>query len=61
MTQFTQGLGLDLTNTFTGNVKFLTYFFQRTCASVIQSETKTQYLLLSLCQSTQYFHQLFLQ
>ena len=58
MTQFAQCLCFDLTDTFTGNVEFLTYFFQRTCASVIQSETKTQYLLLSLCQCTQYFHQL---
>ena len=61
MTQFAQCLCFDLTDTFTGNVEFLTYFLQSTGPSVIQTETESQYFLFSLCQSTQHFHQLFLQ
>ena len=40
--QFAQSLGFDLTNTFTGNVELLTYFFQSMVGVHIDTETHSQ-------------------
>ena len=59
MTQFAESLRLDLTDTLTGNVKFLTNFFQCSGSAILKTETKDQNLLLTLGQCTKHFFQLF--
>ena len=61
MAQLTQSLRLDLADTFSGYIKFLAHFFQRSCSAIIQTKAQTQYFFFSFCQSIQYFHELFLQ
>ena len=58
MTQFTKCFSFNLSDTLTGNVEFLTYFFQSSCPAVIQAKTESQYFLLSVCQCIQHFYQL---
>ena len=53
MTQFAQRFRLDLANTLTGNIKFLSYFFQGSCPSIFQSKTQAYYLALTVCQRFQ--------
>ena len=50
MTQFTQSFRLDLTDTLSCNVEFFSNFLKSSGTTVIQSETKTEYLLLTVCQ-----------
>ena len=47
MTELTQGFGFNLTDSFTGDVKFLAHFFKGACSAVFQTETEFQYLLFS--------------
>src|SRR5574341_353902 len=42
MAQTTQGLALDLADTFAGQAEFLADFFKCIAAPVLQAETKTQ-------------------
>ncbi len=53
MTQFAQRFRLDLANTLTGNIKFLSYFFQGSRPSVFQSKTQAYYLALTVSQGFQ--------
>ena len=42
MTQFTECFGFNLTDTFTGNVKFLANFFKGSGSAVLKSEAKAK-------------------
>ena len=53
MAKLTKRFCFNLTDTLTGNVEFLTNFFQRTCTSIIQAETKSQHLLLTFGQGSE--------
>ena len=61
MAEFTERFSLDLTNTLTGNIEFLTYFLQRSRSSVIHTKAESEYLLLSVGQCIKNLIQLFLQ
>ena len=61
MPQLTQGLGLDLADTLTGDVELLAYLFQRAGTAVLDTEAQLQHLLLPGRQGTQHIHQLLLQ
>ena len=61
MAQLSQRFRLNLTDTLSGNVKFLSNFFQCSRTSIIQTKTQAQHLLLPLCQRAQHLHQLFLE
>ena len=45
--ELAQGLGLDLADALTGDVKFLAHFLQGTGAAVLNAEAELQHLLLS--------------
>ena len=47
MTKLSESLCLDLSYTLTGDVKFLTNLLECTCASVIKTETKLDYVCLT--------------
>ena len=51
MTQFTQSLRFDLTDTLSCNVEFFSNFLESSGTAVIQSETKTENLLLTVSKS----------
>ena len=53
MAQFTQRLRFDLTDTFAGNVKLFTHFFQRVVGVHIDTETHTQYFRFTGGQASQ--------
>ena len=59
ITQLTECLRLNLTNTFTGDIKFSSNFFECSCASILKAKTKCKYLLLTLCQCAKNLFQLF--
>ena len=50
MMQLAEGLCLDLTDTLTGDIKLLSDFLERSCASVVQTETQTDNLLFTFRQ-----------
>ena len=50
MTQLSQRLSLDLTNTLTCNVKFLADLFQRAASSVVKTEAQLYHMLLTRCK-----------
>ena len=58
MTQFTERLGLNLTNTLTSYIEFLSHFLKGSGPAVIKSEPELENLLLSFRQSIQYLYQL---
>ncbi|MNW01094.1 hypothetical protein D3C71_1966830 [compost metagenome] len=60
MAKLAKRLGLDLTNTLTGNAENLAHFLKRSCTSIIQTEAKTQYILFSLSQCIKHIFKLFL-
>src|SRR2546423_13893223 len=51
MAQFAQGLGFNLANTLTGDVKLFADFFQGTAATVIETETQLEHFALALGQA----------
>src|SRR5699024_10177256 len=61
MTEFSQSLRLNLTDTLTGHIELFSYLFQRTGTAIVQSETQAQHLLLSLGQRAKHLLQLFFQ
>ena len=50
MTEFAQCFGLDLTDPLSCDIELTSDLFQCSGASVIQTETELEYLLLTLCQ-----------
>ena len=60
MTQLAQGLGLNLADTLSCNIKLLTHFFQCAGTSIIHAKPETKYLLLSLCQCIKHLVKLLL-
>ena len=61
MLQLAECLRLDLTDTLTRDVEFLTDFFQRAGAAVIETEPEAENLLFPLRQSGEYTVYLVLQ
>ena len=53
MLQLAKCLGFDLTDTLTGDIELTADFFQGAGTSVIQTETQTQNLLFTFCQTAQ--------
>ena len=49
--EFAEGFSFDLTNPFTGHVEDFPHIFQGPHFSIIQTETKTQDVLFTVCQS----------
>ena len=60
MSEFSQSLGFDLSDTLTGDLELLTYFFKCAGSSVFQTESQLKYLLLTVGKCIQYLYQLFL-
>ena len=61
MTELTQGLGLDLTDALSGDIKLLAHFLQSAGASVLNAKAQLQDLFLPGGEGTQHIHQLLLQ
>ena len=61
VTELTQGLGLDLTDTLSGDIKLLAHLLQSAGASVLNAKAQLQDLFLPGGEGTQHIHQLFLQ
>ena len=59
MAELAQRLCLDLSDTLSGNVKFLADFFKSPGSSVVETESESEHFLLSLCQCSQDFLELF--
>jgi len=55
MTQLSQGLRLNLANTFSGNIKLLTDLFKGVIGIHIDSKSHAQDLGFTRCQTAQYF------
>src|SRR5207237_10466198 len=51
VTQLAQGLGLDLANTFTGDVKLFANLFQGAAAAIIKAETQLEHFTLAIGQA----------
>ena len=51
VTELSERLCLDLTDTLTGDIKLLTYLLKRSVSSVIESETELDNVLLTGCES----------
>ena len=49
VTELSKRLSFDLTDTFTGNVKSLTYFLKSTGFAVLKTETELQYFCFTVC------------
>ena len=47
MTKLTECLGLDLTNTLTRNIKFLTNLLKRTGTTVVKAEAQLDHVCLT--------------
>ena len=47
VTELSESLCLDLTDTLTGDVKLLAYFLKSSCATVVKSETELDDVLFS--------------
>ena len=60
MAQLPQGLGLDLTDTLTGDVELLAHFLQRAGAAVLDAKAQLQHVFLTGRQGGQHVHQLLL-
>ena len=61
MTKLAERLCLNLTDTFSCYIKFLTNFLQSSGTSIVQAKTQAQYFLLSVCQCAQNLYQLLFQ
>ena len=61
MSQLAQRFRLNLTNTFTRNLKFLANLFQCSGLSIDQAKTKLNNLAFTVCQRIQCIHQFLLQ
>src|SRR5690348_10608927 len=61
MAQFTQCLGLNLTNTLASNMEFFTDLFQSPAATIIKTEAQLEHFALAFCQAFKHIFYLFLQ
>ena len=59
MAQLSERFCLNLTDTLSGNVKFLANLFQCSRTTIIQTKPQAQNLLLPLCQRAQNLNELF--
>ena len=60
MTELTECFRLNLTDTLSGYVKFLTDFLKGSGTSIIETKTEAEYLLLSFGQGSQNLNELLL-
>src|SRR5579884_1984983 len=61
MTQLTQSLGLDLTNTFTRYMELLANLLERATAAIVQTKAQLQYFALALGQAIKHILHLLLE
>ena len=61
MTQLAERLCLNLSDTLSCYVKFLTNFLKSSCLAIIKTKTKLDYITFSFCKRSHRFFKLFLQ
>ena len=61
MTELSESLCLDLSDTLSGNVKLLAHLFKSTGTAVLKTESETEHLFLTLGKGGKHLAKLFLE